>query len=276
PEFARRDCPTTKTEKTTATDQEDGTRLIETVTTKKPGEIQLISGELGTPGLAGPKCRRQLGTNGASILRENKTIYNEAIAMLYRQNQFSLKSLSLTEFIKMLGDKIKALRHCKLDYINGYHQALRINLLADAENLQVLEIHSGVSTYCKTLEHVYGILKEPVVAFVSRGKTDVKHQDRFRRLRLAIDAERYRRNENGLVDHKGQEIKDATMAENIIRTEFKKRLITRGLLKENTGAPVSNEGCDKKQGKHSVGTQEQDCRSKPVYSQQKAMNSDAV
>ncbi|KAK3615920.1 hypothetical protein LTR22_027243 [Elasticomyces elasticus] len=179
PEFARRDCPTTKTEKTTATDQEDGTRLIETVTTKKSGEIQLISGELGTPRLAGPKCRRQLGTNGASIPRANKTIYNEAIAMLYGQNQFSLKSLSLTEFIKMLGDRIKALRHCKLDYINGYHQALRINLLADAENLQVLEIYSGVSTYCKTLEHVYGLPKEPVVAFVSRGMTDVQRQDRF-------------------------------------------------------------------------------------------------
>ncbi|KAK4962721.1 hypothetical protein LTR10_000348 [Elasticomyces elasticus] len=236
--IARRKCPMVQTQKTFTNTLADGSTRTRTATIKTSIDAQLNSGELGTPGLAGPKCIRLFGTNGASILRANKTIYNEAILMLYGQNKFSFKSLSsLTEFIDMVGDKIKALQHCKLDYINGYHQTVGVNKLADTENLQVLELHVGVSTWCTTLEDVcgeHGRVIGPVLAFVLQGKTDVQHQDRFQRLRLAIDAGRYRQNEQGFIDYEGQEIKDPTIAEETIRAEVKKRLITRGLLKQET------------------------------------------
>ncbi|KAK6427901.1 hypothetical protein LTR81_000245 [Elasticomyces elasticus] len=236
--IARRKCPMIQTQKTFTVTLADGSTRTRTVTIKTSIDAQLNSGELGTPGLAGPKCIKILGTNGASILRSNETISKEAISILYGQNKFSLNSLSvLEEFIKMIGDKIKFLRHCKLDYINGYHQKNGVNVLAAAENLQVLEIHVGVSTYCKNLDKVcgeHGRVIDPVLAFVLQGKTDVQRQDQFQRLRLVIDAKRYRKNEQGLIDHEGQEIKNPKIAEETIRAEVKKRLITRGLLKQGT------------------------------------------
>ncbi|KAK5730612.1 hypothetical protein LTR15_000549 [Elasticomyces elasticus] len=235
--ICRRRCPMIKTEDTITAESSEGTRTY-TRTTKTRAEIKFNSGELDTPGVVGGKCITLLGANGASILRANKTINEEAISILYGSNKFAINSLPcMIEFMRSLGTHTKQLRHFRMDFVYGPDLAIGIKLLANVENLRVVEISVLLEHWCNSLHAVCKRLERAVKAFVSSGNSDIQRQRRFDQLKFLPNGA-YNVNGDGscLKDEKGQPIMEEEAAMNLLKHELRAVLTGLGLLQSAMAA----------------------------------------